>query len=60
MLARTAVTFTFTYGGTLATGDTYYTGSGFITSFEVSGGVEDAPVYSATIEGSGSITQAVE
>ena len=60
MLARTAVTFTFTYGQSLSTGDTYYTGSGFITSFEVSGGVEDAPVYSATIEGSGSITQAVQ
>jgi|TARA_R100001198_G_C5156979_1_gene163796 predicted secreted protein len=60
MLARTEVTFTFTYSGTLATGDTYYTGSGIVTSFEVSGGVEDAPVYSVSIEGSSAITQAVQ
>ena len=50
MLNRTEVTFTFTYGGSLSAGDTYYTGSGLVTSFEVSGGVEDAPTYSISIE----------
>ncbi len=60
MLNRTEVTFTFTYGGTLAVGDTYYTGSGLVTSFEVSGGVEDAPTYSVSIEGTGALTQAVQ
>ena len=51
---RTSVTFTFA----LATPAGYkYTGSGFITSLEVSGGVEDAPTYSCAIEGTGQITQ---
>tara|TARA_Y100001973_G_C5157492_1_gene311666 strand:- start:227 stop:655 length:429 start_codon:yes stop_codon:yes gene_type:complete len=51
---RTSVTFTFA----LATPAGYkYTGSGFITSLEVSGGVEDAPTYSCSIEGTGQITQ---
>ena len=53
---RTAVTFTFTLASTAA-GDYFYTGSGFITSIEVSGGTEDAPTYSATIEGTGALTQ---
>jgi predicted secreted protein len=60
MLNRTEVTFTFTYGGSLSAGDTYYTGSGLVTSFEVSGGVEDAPTYSVSIEGTGALTQAVQ
>ena len=51
---RTAVTFTFA----LATPAGFtYTGSGFITSLEISGGTEDAPTYSVSIEGSGDITQ---
>lgn len=51
---RTSVTFTFA----LDTPAGYkYTGSGFITSLEISGGTEDAPTYSATIEGSGDIVQ---
>ena len=60
MLNRTEVTFTFTYGGSMSAGDTYYTGSGLVTSFEVSGGVEDAPTYSVSIEGTGALTQAVQ
>jgi len=60
MLNRTEVTFTFTYGGSLSAGDTYYTGSGLVTSFEVSGGVEDAPTYSVSIEGTGALTQVVQ
>lgn len=53
---RTAVTFTFTLA-TTASGDYFYTGSGFITSIEVSGGTEDAPTYSVSIEGTGALTQ---
>ena len=55
MLARTAVTFDFTLA-TTASGDYFYTGSGFITSVEISGGTEDAPSYSVSIEGSGALT----
>ena len=54
MMARTAVTFTFA----LATPAGYtITGSGFITSLEISGGTEDAPTYSCSIEGSGTLTR---
>ena len=54
MMNRTAVTFTFA----LATPAGYkYTGSGFITSLEITGGVEDAPTYSVSLEGSDAITQ---
>lgn len=55
MLARTAVTFEFTLAST-ATGDYYYSGSGYLTSITVSGGVEDAPVYSCTIQGTAALT----
>ncbi len=55
MLDRTAVTFVFG----LSSGAGYtVTGSGFITSLEISGGTEDAPTYSVSIEGSGDLTQA--
>ncbi len=54
MMARTAVTFTFA----LATPAGYtITGSGFLTSLEISGGTEDAPIYSCSIEGSGTLTR---
>ena len=53
MLARTAVTFVFG----IADASAYnMSGSGFITSIEVSGGTEDAPTYSVSIEGSGTLT----
>ena len=55
MLARTAVTFTFTLSSTSA-GDYYYSGSGFVTSLEISAGTEDAPTYSCSIEGTGALT----
>ena len=55
MLARTAVTFTFTLSST-ATGDYFYSGSGFVTSLEISAGTEDAPTYSCSIEGTGALT----
>jgi predicted secreted protein len=51
---RTSVTFTFA----LDTAAGYkYTGSGFITSLSISGGVEDAPTFSVSIDGTGSLTQ---
>ena len=54
MMNRTSVTFTFA----LDVQSGYkYTGSAFITSLEVSGGVEDAPTYSVSLEGTGAITQ---
>lgn len=54
MMARTAVTFTFA----LATPAGYtITGSGFLTSLEISGGTEDAPTYSCSIEGTGALTR---
>ena len=56
MFGRTAVTFTFTLAAT-ATGDYTYSGSGFVTSLEISGGTEDAPTYSVSIEGTGALTQ---
>jgi len=55
---RTAVTFTFTFAPSGTPTGFDYTGSGFITSLEVSGGTEDAPTYSVSIEGSGDIVQA--
>jgi len=51
---RTSVTFTFA----LDTAAGYkYTGSGFITSLSISGGVEDAPVFSVSIDGTGDLVQ---
>tara|TARA_R100000426_G_C4817462_1_gene109046 strand:- start:766 stop:1191 length:426 start_codon:yes stop_codon:yes gene_type:complete len=51
MMNRTTVSFTFQKDP--AEGFTY-TGSGIITSLEISAGVEDAPVYSITLQGTGS------
>ena len=53
---RTAVTFTFTLAST-ASGDYTFSGSGIITALSVSGGVEDAPTYSVSIQGSGALTK---
>jgi predicted secreted protein len=55
---RTAVTFAFGFDSP-ATGEYSYSGSGFITSLEISGGTEDAPTYSVSIEGSGALVQTV-
>lgn len=54
--ARDREPVSFTFGLATPAGYTY-TGSGFITSLEISGGTEDAPTYSVTIEGSGDLTQ---
>ena len=51
---RDSVTFTFA----LATPAGYkFTGSGFITSVEISGGTEDAPTYSISIDGTGALAK---
>lgn len=51
---RTAVTFTFA----LNTQAGYkHTGSGFITSLSITGGVEDAPTFSVSIDGTGDLVQ---
>ena len=55
MLGRTAVTFIFGISDPSAYN---MSGSGFITSLEVTGGVEDAPTYSVTIEGTDTLTVA--
>tara|TARA_R100000231_G_scaffold113081_1_gene83907 strand:- start:3066 stop:3491 length:426 start_codon:yes stop_codon:yes gene_type:complete len=54
MDGRTPVTFTFALA--VPAGYTL-TGSGFITSLEISAAMEDAPTYSCTIEGSGALTK---
>tara|TARA_R100001510_G_scaffold42925_2_gene39388 strand:- start:5 stop:436 length:432 start_codon:yes stop_codon:yes gene_type:complete len=56
MMNRTAVTFVFGLASP-ASGDYTYSGSGFITSLEYTGGTEDAPTYSVTIEGTDALTQ---
>jgi TP901-1 family phage major tail protein len=53
---RTKVTFTFTLAST-STGDYTFSGSGAITALSISGGVEDAPTYSVSIQGSGALTK---
>ena len=42
-----------------ATGDTYYTGSVFLTSFSVSAGTEDTSTYSMSFEGTGALTESI-
>lgn len=54
MFNRTAVSFEFTLA-TTASGDYFYSGSGFLTSVEISAGTEDAPTYSISIDGSGAL-----
>ena len=53
---RTPVTFIFTLG-TTNSGDYTFSGSGIITALSISGGVEDAPTYSVSIQGSGALTK---
>ena len=46
----------FIFGLTDAAGYTM-SGNGYLTSLEISGGTEDAPTYSCTIEGTGALTK---
>mgnify|MGYP003141230894 CR=1 FL=1 len=54
MINRTSVAFTFALG---TPAGYKWTGTGFITSLEVTGGVEDAPTYSVSVEGTDAITK---
>jgi predicted secreted protein len=56
LLTRQKCDFTF---GTAATGDTVYSGEGFISSCEISGSMEEAVTYSGTITVTGAITESV-
>ena len=56
LLTRQKCDFSF---GTAATGDTIYTGEGFISSCEISGSMEEAVTYSGTITVTGAITESV-
>jgi predicted secreted protein len=58
--SNTREAFTLRWGNTAgATGDTYYQGSAFLTSFSATGGTEDTATYSMTFTGTGAITQTV-
>ena len=56
LLTRQKCDFSF---GTAATGDTIYTGEGFISSCEISGSMEEAVTYSGTITVTGAISESV-
>jgi predicted secreted protein len=59
-VATTRKAFTLRWGNTGGTtGDTYYQGSAFLTSFSATGGTEDTATYSMTFAGTGAITQSV-
>jgi TP901-1 family phage major tail protein len=52
--AGTLLTIKF---GTATTGDTQFTGTGYVTSWEFTGGIDGAATYSADITGSGALTK---
>lgn len=54
LLTRQKCDFTF---GTAATGDTIYSGEGYVSSCEISGTMEEAVTYSGTITVTGAITE---
>ena len=55
--ANTREAFTIKWGNTsAATGDTFYTGSAFLTSFSATGGTEDTATYSLGFTGTAGIT----
>jgi hypothetical protein len=56
LLTRQKCDFLF---GTTATGDTIYTGEGYISAAEISGAMEEATTYSGTITVTGAITESV-
>jgi len=56
LLTRQKCDFSF---GTAATGDTIYTGEGYVSSCEISGTMEEATTYSGTITVTGAITESV-
>ena len=50
---RTAVDLQFSIGATPATGDTYYSGSAYITSISLDSPLEDSVTFSCSFEGTG-------
>lgn len=56
LLARTKVDFSY---GTENTGNTIYTGEGFLTGLEITGEMESAITYSGSIQITGTITASV-
>ena len=56
LLTRQKCDFSF---GTVATGDTVYTGEGYVSAAEISGAMEEAVTYSGTITVTGAITESV-
>ena len=56
LLTRQKCDFSF---GTAATGDSIYTGEGYISAAEISGAMEEAVTYSGTITVTGTITESV-
>jgi len=56
LLGRTKVDFSY---GTSTTGDTVYSGEGYLTGMEVTGEMESAVTYSGTIQITGTITATV-
>ena len=56
LLTRQKCDFSF---GTAATGDTVYTGEGYISAAEISGAMDEAVTYSGTITVTGAITESV-
>lgn len=56
LLGRTKVDFSY---GTSTTGDTVYSGEGFLTGLEITGEMETAVTYSGTIQITGTITASV-
>ena len=61
-IAGTELHFSFgvTADGTLSTGDVVYTGSGFVSSFGQTGGTDDAPTYSISLDGNGALVKATQ
>lgn len=56
LLGRNKVDFSY---GTSSTGDTVYSGEGFLTGLEITGEMESAVTYSGTIQITGTITASV-
>ena len=56
LLGRTKVDFSY---GTSNSGDTVYSGEGFLTGLEITGEMESAVTYSGTIQITGTITASV-
>ena len=56
LLTRQKCDFSF---GTTESGDTIYTGEGYLSAVEISGAMEEATTYSGTIAVTGAITESV-